>query len=982
MEMTRLPTQIVDETVVRYRRNGRIITLILMITTVPTAALFAYFGFVNNLPLLFIPTTLLLLTTVFDFLPLIMLGRGQHNTAMLLVCSVFFINVLVVIFIVQGLGPIIAASIILVILAAASLAMTPNYSVYAVLSALTLGVVAVLLDIYLGTNRIEVPQLAVFTPYIVAAIGAPIIFSLIREFNNFSLQIKVTLGILFTGAVIVASLMFFGLARLQNIIDFLSTKYEGSVIGRTESEILGTVETEADSINASLAKIASDLQSVANYRAGLERQRTNFEAGLYWNASEKLFQLPGGQIGNSKTDPASIFIPSTRLVDEEMLRDLNTSIYLDFLMPGFLEAHPEVIAVYYISEKGYTVYYPNIDLANSIEPGFDPTQEDFFTIASPEANPERLPKWTKAYQDPAGNGLIVTLSLPVYTQTGVFKGVVSADIPIAKIAYSVSAIKLGETDFAFLVDKNGFILYMPEAGYQLFGLLPEEVPVNKNPTLSIFDTDSQIMQFAAQRILINSSKLMSIRINNVDTYLAISTLETTGDKLVILAPGNELNRQILASRDEVQLAIDNALENASIILIALFIGALVVSLGVGQVITRPMKRLTKTVEEITGGNLSARVNIESQDETGILAHSFNTMADKLNETLHGLEDRIAERTRELEKINAANVYRAAQFESIARISSTISSAQSLERLLPQITETISEQLGFYHVGIFLVDVHKEFAVLAAANSEGGRRMLERNHRLRVGEVGLVGYVTRSGEPRLALDVGKDSVFFNNPFLPETHSEIAVPLLVGAEVIGALDVQSTETNAFSQEDVNILSSLADQVSIAIQNARSYQQSKEALEQAELAAAQLSEQQWAQFLAKQNIQGYHFDGVDATRTGADRQNTAQGIAIPLILRGTQIGTLRLSASDPDRVWDDDELALVHATAERTALAIENARLLQEAQRRAAKEETIGQISDKIGRLVNLDNILKTTLQELGSTLPGTDIAIQFLSGKSEQ
>src|SRR5690606_26143654 len=206
---------------------------------------------------------------------------------------------------------------------------------------------------------------------------------------------------------------------------------------------------------------------------------------------------------------------------------------------------------------------------------------------------------------------------------------------------------------------------------------------------------------------------------------------------------------------------------SSLILIALFVGSFVLSLLVGQIITRPMKRLTNTVEEIASGNLAARVKIESDDETGLLARAFNTMADRLNATMHGLEDKIAERTAELEKINASNANRAAQFEAISRISNTISSTQTLERLLPQITDTISRQLGFYHVGIFLLDVHKEYAVLAAANSEGGRRMLERNHRLRVGEVGLVGYVTRSGQPRVALDVGNDSVFFNNPDLPDT-----------------------------------------------------------------------------------------------------------------------------------------------------------------------------------------------------------------------
>ncbi len=299
----------------------------------------------------------------------------------------------------------------------------------------------------------------------------------------------------------------------------------------------------------------------------------------------------------------------------------------------------------------------------------------------------------------------------------------------------------------------------------------------------------------------------------------------------------------------------------------------------------------------------------------------------------------------------------------------------MDALLPQIAGTISEQFGFYHVGIFLLDTHREYAILVAANSEGGQKMLARNHRLLVGGAGIVGFVTNAGQPRVALDVGLDAAFFNNPDLPDTHSEIALPLRIGTEIIGALDVQSIEPNAFSQEDVSILSTLADQVAIAIQNARSYQQSREALAQAEAASTQMSGQQWKRFFADQPIEGYYFDGIEAKDMKPSDKQPAHSLAIPLTLRGTRIGTLKLSASDPNRTWTDDEIAMAQATAERTALAVESARLLQEAQKRAAKERTIGDISAKIGSLVNIENILQTAIQELGNTMPNTDIAIQF-------
>ncbi|HMZ07182.1 MAG TPA: GAF domain-containing protein, partial [Anaerolineales bacterium] len=250
------------------------------------------------------------------------------------------------------------------------------------------------------------------------------------------------------------------------------------------------------------------------------------------------------------------------------------------------------------------------------------------------------------------------------------------------------------------------------------------------------------------------------------------------------------------------------------------------------------------------------------------------------------------------------------------------------------------------------------------------------------ETGIVGFVTHTGQPRLAMDVGQDAVYFNNPDLLETHSEIALPLRSGNEIIGALDVQSEVRNAFSQEDVNILSALADQVSIAIQNARSFQQSREALEQAERAAAQLSERQWKQFINSQSVSGYYFDGVEAKRISSSIKNQPKSMEFPLILRGIKVGTLKLNTPDPSRTWDENEIAMAQATADRTALAIDNARLLQEAQKRATKERAIGQISSRISNLINLDNIVQTTIKELGSTLPNTEVVIQFTSGKSEQ
>jgi len=398
-----------------------------------------------------------------------------------------------------------------------------------------------------------------------------------------------------------------------------------------------------------------------------------------------------------------------------------------------------------------------------------------------------------------------------------------------------------------------------------------------------------------------------------------------------------------------------------------------------QQVTRPLVSINETVEKMAAGDLSINIPVKFQDEIGQLGNNINQMASQLDDLIKNLEERVAERTAEVEKTSHQVQIRAEQFEAIAQISRIISSIQNLEELLPRITRMISQYFGFYHTGIFLLDEYQEFAVLRASNSEGGQKMLESGHRLAVGETGIVGFVTATGNPRIALDTGADSVYFDNPDLPETRSEMALPLKAGNQIIGALDVQSTVANAFSEDDINILSALADQVSTAIQNASLHEESREALTQAEMAFRQLTGQTWTDIQRFTSVVGYRFDGTKPEPL-TEPSNTYQtdglkeAFSIPVQLRGETIGRLQVNSPSEDHKWSEDEIAIIRATAERVALAAENARLVLDSQKRASKERVISEISTKIGAAINLDNILQTTLREMGRILPGAEISIQ--------
>lgn len=360
-----------------------------------------------------------------------------------------------------------------------------------------------------------------------------------------------------------------------------------------------------------------------------------------------------------------------------------------------------------------------------------------------------------------------------------------------------------------------------------------------------------------------------------------------------------------------------------------------------------------------------------------VAKELSMSNQELSELRGNLQQQVEARTSELKK-------RASQLEAVSSVARTIASMQDLDTLLPAITRQVSQQFGFYHVGIFLLDPQSQNAVLRAANSSGGLRMLSRQHSLPLDAHSIVGYSTLRGEPRMALDVGTDYVYFNNPDLPDTRSELAIPLRVAGEVIGSLDVQSTETNAFSQEDVGVLTTLADQIAIAIANARLFGEARKALTESQAMFEQYAQQEWSSFARQAKTRGFVFDGKHVVtlehsskrapvkaviQTGSlAHEKTSAAVAVPIKLRGQTIGVLDVRAKDGQRPWKPDEIALLEAAAERAALALENARLIESAQRGAARERAIGDISTRIGAVSNLESILQTAVEELGRKIGG--------------
>lgn len=433
--------------------------------------------------------------------------------------------------------------------------------------------------------------------------------------------------------------------------------------------------------------------------------------------------------------------------------------------------------------------------------------------------------------------------------------------------------------------------------------------------------------------------------------------------------------------------------NTLLVIGALIIMAIIATF-VARALTNPIINLTKVANTISQGDLSARANINSSDEIGSLAAAFNSMTDQLQSTLVGLEQRIYERTAELQKNTL-------ELETIANVAREIAIIRDMDTLLNVSASLIRERLMYYHVGIFLIDDRGEYALLRAASSIAAEKMLEKNYKLRVGQTGLVGNVTSAGQAYIALDTGADAVHFENPYLPDTRSEITLPLRSNNLTIGALDIQANIPNAFDERDIQTLQTLADQLSAAIENAQLAQQVAGTLSELTRANRAQAQQAWQTAISQKGAPAYEYDGLqvraipqniapdllEKLKSGIpivlqehdeSKEKTKEfknTLMIPLMALNQVIGVIGLEQEDPARGWTDEDIAVAQAAANRAALTLENARLLEESQRHAAREQAISHISAKIGAGTEIETILKTAIRELGAQIGGAQITVEI-------
>ncbi|MFM8319438.1 MAG: GAF domain-containing protein [Chloroflexota bacterium] len=391
--------------------------------------------------------------------------------------------------------------------------------------------------------------------------------------------------------------------------------------------------------------------------------------------------------------------------------------------------------------------------------------------------------------------------------------------------------------------------------------------------------------------------------------------------------------------------------------------------------------------------LAARSLQRAADEARSSLQAQRAGLAQLESVRDSLEAQVAQRTAELQQ-------RSAYLQAVVEVAQSTAALMDTGQLVTAAVEQVQAQFGLYYVGLFLLDPSGEWAVLQAGTGTAGQTMLARGHRIRLGS-GMIGWCIANAQPRIALEARRDVVRVTNPELPDTRSEAALPLRSRGRVIGALSVQSSQVQAFGEVEIDTFQALADQLAIAIDNARLYAESRQTIEEARRAYTQASQMSWSELL---QVQGgldrlYRYGAAGAAgaptvepRLAQARQHARQTnqpvqvtlggaahLVLPIPVREAQIGAISFtkeSAQPGDEpCWTADEVDLLQEIVQQMGVALDSARLYQDTRRLARREQLSGEVTARIRQTLDIQTVLRTAVEEIQRTLGLPEVLISL-------
>jgi GAF domain-containing protein len=481
----------------------------------------------------------------------------------------------------------------------------------------------------------------------------------------------------------------------------------------------------------------------------------------------------------------------------------------------------------------------------------------------------------------------LAISMPIKNTSDRVIGVVMTAANLTDLAEETKVAKLGERGFTYIVDTNNLALAHPDETYTAELRDMSEYP----PVVALRQGETGVITFTDE---------------NGERWRAYGTILENGWAIIAQRPESE----IFAPARQFQ----------TFALVLILAGGAIMLALVWFTIRRtlqPIATLTATISDISTGNLDRVVEVNSRDEIGVLASTFNKMTAQLRNLIGNLEKRVTDRTHDLEL--AAEVGRTVT-EKIKQQS----------EMLIEAVEMIRARFDLYYTQVYLTDPADQRLLLHAGTGDVGSLLMQRGHNLIISSGSLNGRAVLEKQAQIVADTTKNPSFLPNPLLPNTRSEMCVPLMVGENVVGVLDMQSEQPDALSENNLPAFEALAGQLAVAIRNAALFREAQEARTEAESQMARFTEQGWENFLnaiEREHKIGFAFANREVTRVQPEAMSPASStnsFNLPIMVTGTKVGEIQLPTT-----LKSNEMELVKAVSEQLAQHVENLRLLAQAE-----------------------------------------------------
>jgi GAF domain-containing protein/HAMP domain-containing protein len=873
--------------------------------------------------------TLLLVVIASIALWLNRIGRGTQGTILDIWAMVFTFPIISTLFVGNiGLALGFITPIATMLLAGALL--TRKQAIWAIPVGILSGLVSILLDLYWPYSRVDVPLLHVFASCVFLLGVVVFLVIVIRQFANYAIRTKLIISFVLIGVVSVSSVVYF--------VDRSSRTSLTDTIGNNLS---GLANGEAIQVGQTLGSELDKLKGLALTKAVQDRAEAGTAADSLSPAEIQTLdqQWRAADAANNSSDPLVARVLSDSLSAELLKYQAqfpeNVEVFLTDL-PGVSLATTDRTSDYLQSDEGWwQAAYKNGQYIG--QPEFDASTK---TLAINMA---------VAVRASGGNQIV---------------GVLRTTVNINSLANVLQAGLVGRTGQTnvYLPDGQEIKLVTSGAG-------KSELTVEKT-------------NLDVKTLLKSPAKYMNVTLDNSPSLLSLASVSVSDNDAEAVLIKN-LGWYIGTHQDQSEALLPVTTQTRGNIVLAVIITVLaaLAAVGLAQVLSGPIIRLNVAAEKVAAGDLSVQAKVETNDETGTLATTFNSMVSQLRTMIGSLEQRVAAATRNL--------------TLAAEIGRNVAQVHDLDTLLKSAVDLIQDRFNLYYTQVYLLDPTGRQLVLRAGIGEAGQQLLARRHHLPIDLASLNGTAAVEKRAVIVENTETSTTHRPNPLLPDTRSEMVIPLMVRERVVGTLDMQSSQAGALNKENLAAFETLAGQLAIAVENAALLAETEAARAAVEAQSRRLIRSGWQDFLnavERGERLGYTYDLENITSftepISAEPDGRALVAAIPV--SNEPVGVVKFEGG---HVWSEDDAALVDSIAHQLGRQVENLRLLAQAdQYRAEAEQALHRLTRQgweaqfaahpgaeTGFTYDLNTISPLSAAEMSNTQPAVTQPLEILGEK---